>query len=594
MQTPRSWMLALLIALAPAVAAAGRLISIDPALVEGARASDVARSPRVVVPASLLSGVYLYQVVVESTDSRDVTLGASTSAIAVRFSFDGSTLFARRDGAADSEEPVRTFPARTVDGGLDIDVSAVATVHLAGAKLEPTSGSTAAGMRVEPGVVSWAQQQLYQPAQGEPVTIGVRCWITSSPADGYRPRAFPTADGDRVGFFRVNDTGDLATRWRPGVPVRVLLDPSIPAHLRDAVRRGVLAWNAPLRAATGREMLRVEDGSDPALVPGTPGVVVVHWFASDPGGYLTGNQGITLTSHDPRTGEIVGAQFLLNGPEHEESLRGTDATPARAQMPTLTLAWPGGQATPVDTRPVEPAGPRSPQASPADPAAARSPVDPAKLAVAVEETTIHEMGHVLGLEHNFKASADLANLRPGELTTSVMDYLAVDETPRTPGRYDEAAILYGYGERPVDVMGSLLFATDRHLGRDPDAAQFDRGDPLAFALDAWRTARRSVDLEPARYGTTMIRALARLREFVNATTPERSSTAFDALLASLTRAGDDPIAAAERQAAYTVLHSGAPEAANAASTPVPYVALTNEQRIAAEEAKPRAAPVQGE
>jgi len=66
-------------------------------------------------------------------------------------------------------------------------------------------------------------------------------------------------------------------------------------------------------------------------------------------------------------------------------------------------------------------------------------------------TLIHEMGHNLGLRHNFVASADENNFLYGEKgrtvaeTSSTMDYSTsyVRELPK-PGPYDVAAIRYGY------------------------------------------------------------------------------------------------------------------------------------------------------
>lgn len=83
---------------------------------------------------------------------------------------------------------------------------------------------------------------------------------------------------------------------------------------------------------------------------------------------------------------------------------------------------------------------------------------------------LHEVGHTLGLRHNFMGS--LAN-------NSAMDYLDnYDSISRaTPGEYDVAAVKYLYGlstKKPTQ-----LFCTDQHVTLDPDCALFDYGaDPL--------------------------------------------------------------------------------------------------------------------
>ena len=133
--------------------------------------------------------------------------------------------------------------------------------------------------------------------------------------------------------------------------------------------------------------------------------------------------------------------------------------------------------------------------------------------------TMHEVGHTLGLRHNFKGSAfrsladlnDVAKTSAAGGTTSVMDYMPVNIVPkgRTQGDYYTAklgpydlwAIEYGYrpiaagspeGELPeLDKIAgrsgepALAYATDEDTDAgdpDPLSNRFDLGsDPLEFA-----------------------------------------------------------------------------------------------------------------
>jgi hypothetical protein len=81
----------------------------------------------------------------------------------------------------------------------------------------------------------------------------------------------------------------------------------------------------------------------------------------------------------------------------------------------------------------------------------------------------HEVGHTLGLRHNFKGS-----LAPP--SSSVMDYLvALDQVAQvSPGAYDLAAIRNLYGMSPD--LPRQPFCTDDLVGRDPLCAQRDAAD----------------------------------------------------------------------------------------------------------------------
>lgn len=122
----------------------------------------------------------------------------------------------------------------------------------------------------------------------------------------------------------------------------------------------------------------------------------------------------------------------------------------------------------------------------------------------------HEVGHTLGLRHNFKASAlnTLAEMNSEEfqesespLVGSVMDYTPINIRPTEAelqgpfamhgiGPYDMWAIEYGYtfdaDLKPILARvaePALQFATDEDaVGPDPLARRYDFGkDPLAYA-----------------------------------------------------------------------------------------------------------------
>lgn len=148
---------------------------------------------------------------------------------------------------------------------------------------------------------------------------------------------------------------------------------------------------------------------------------------------------------------------------------------------------------------------------------------------ALKEVTMHEVGHTLGLKHNFKGSrwVGLKDMNdgeknPGNLSATVMDYNPTNIMPKgakqgnyystTLGPYDYWAIEYGYKPHSGNTQGevselmkiaaksgeaALAFATDEDANvfdPDPDANRWDLGnDTLEFARNRVQLAK---DLVP--------------------------------------------------------------------------------------------------
>jgi hypothetical protein len=178
----------------------------------------------------------------------------------------------------------------------------------------------------------------------------------------------------------------------------------------------------------------------------------------------------------------------------------------------------------------------------------------------LKEVTMHEVGHTLGLRHNFKASKvwSLKEMNDTEkakgcLVASVMDYSPTNIVPKdwkqgdyystTLGPYDYWAIEYGYkplgGSTSGDVAElkkiasrsgekELAYATDedtRGIDPDPDSNRFDLGsDPLEYSQtrlqivkellptlvekttkegDDYTQARRAFNIVVSQYGQAM-------------------------------------------------------------------------------------------
>lgn len=377
---------------------------------------------------------------------------------------------------------------------------------------------------------------------GRGIPIGVHYSIVAPPehdAD-YVPRY---AD-DRVGYFitaRKRYDADRETpferfidRWNLDAgPIVFTLTNEIPPQYRDTVRRAVLTWNTAFARAGYPQAIRVQDPpSDPAFDPDDARYNSIRWITSDaPGGFAAYSPHVS----DPETGQIIRAEVVVDGEALRAVRRGYGDRIALLQPRAAAFAPANPFVLPGESREVadescDVADASVPQAAlgmamllagPNATAAAREQY--------VQEwlfsTILHEVGHTLGLRHNFEGSTaftyaqlhDPAFTRIHGTTGSVMDYNGVNIAapgerqaayfPLMLGPYDLWAIRYGYQKtgaktsdadvralRPILALASspgLAYATDEDLvapfDLDPRVAVFDlSSDPLAFDAAQFR------------------------------------------------------------------------------------------------------------
>lgn len=319
------------------------------------------------------------------------------------------------------------------------------------------------------------------------VPIGVRYSIVKLPDEPMRPRL---AD-DRVGHFldAVRDFSRdrqatpyvrYVNRWRlekqeptvavsePVKPIVYYIDESVPHAYRQYVKEGIEAWNKAFEAAGFRNAIVAKEPPEDSLWSAEDArYSTVKWTAAHEMGYAIGP-----SQTDPRTGEILNADVLISstfvtgwGSEYAE-LAGEEGLLARyMDAERLMLEMPRQMADRVclyEMGKRHQLGLQQTALAALDVIDATQPMPMEYLGNAIRDLVMHEVGHTLGLRHNFKGSSaipyDKLNdpdfTRQNGLTLSVMDYAATNINPDRSrqghyvnmevGSYDVWAIRYAY------------------------------------------------------------------------------------------------------------------------------------------------------
>jgi len=447
-------------------------------------------------------------------------------------------------------------------------------------------------LQVAATYASSGSQEIDTIADSRGATIHIHYSISLLPNTGYKPRL---AD-DRVGYF-LSVLKDFSTktdedrfvryinRWDlqkadptselspPKKPIVFWLEKTIPIKYRKPIRDGILEWNKAFEKAGFYAAIEVRQQPDNAdWDPEDINYNTFRWITSG-AGFAMGPSRV-----NPMTGQILDADIIFDsdflqfwkqeyetfspqgiaamtgGPndlrsyhklfgrlsEDQQNCRCRSCQLSHGR--TLDMAFGAVALLAKDS--------------------ATSEAEKEKLTMqALKEVTMHELGHTLGLRHNFKSSTiyTLAELNDTKktaetgLTGSVMDYTPGNIVPKgakqgdyystTIGPYDMWAIEYGYKPFSGGTEGELAdlkkiaarsgepmlrYSTDedtRGIDPDPLSNRFDLGkDPLEYAKqqaklvsDLWpglvdrvvkegegyQQARRTFGVLMSKYGMAM-------------------------------------------------------------------------------------------
>jgi hypothetical protein len=350
-----------------------------------------------------------------------------------------------------------------------------------------------------------------------------------------------------VNRWRLEKKDPNAALSEPVKPITFWLGKEVPTQYRKALAEGVTMWNPAFEKIGFKNALVVKQvGEDEGFDPNDTLHASIRWYTDTSDGGLA----IGPSRVDPRSGEILDADIsfsdgwarltrrraveqltsVAQGNHHEAQkdylsqlkTRMIEASLARGELPGLCEHE--SHAMEEATFTIDLLAARG-DIEPNSPEAEKIVID------TLRDVSAHEVGHTLGLTHNFRASTiySLEQLEDANFTAknglagSVMEYNANNISPKgrkqgeyvqsTLGPYDYWAIEYAY--KPLDPATErdellkiasrskeplLAFANDLDAGlgnvegMDPQVTRRDLGsDPLAFAERRMLLSRELID-----------------------------------------------------------------------------------------------------
>jgi len=335
-------------------------------------------------------------------------------------------------------------------------------------------------------------------ATGEAASLRIHHSFVELPGSGFKTRAFDPRSGffgpdfqDRsaplgtplekrfIGRHRLAKADPKAKISDPVKPIIYYLDPGTPEPIRSALLDGARWWNQAFEAAGYRDAFRVEVRPE-NVHPLDIRYNVINWVHRSTRGWSTGG-----SVSDPRTGEIIKGVVTLGSLRVRQDYLIAEA-----------LLQPYKAGTEVSTEAREWALAR------------------------MRQLSAHEVGHTLGLGHNYYDSDagrisvmdyphPLVTLKPdGSLDISKVYDVGI-------GAWDKVAITYGYQDFPAGAdekaaLGAILDAAwqkDIKYMSNQDMDANPRVDWWSNGTDAGAELARMMDVRRAalsRFGEAAI------------------------------------------------------------------------------------------
>lgn len=367
------------------------------------------------------------------------------------------------------------------------------------------------------------------------ISLKLQHSFIEAPENDFVPRSYDP----RVGYYlmRVTDLTshsaapwlDYINRWHlkkknPGAersdpvePIVFWIENTTPLEYRETIAEATLAWNQAFEQAGFSNAIEVRVQPDEAgWDAGDIRYNVIRWTSSPKP--VFGGYGPVFVN--PRTSQILGSDIMLEQIFMTNRIRYTQMYDQAAQPGTQShlIHRPSRCAMPDQVQTGLQLGRAALRAS------GTAGMESELVRQGLYALVLHEVGHTLGLNHNFIASQlfspdELYDREPtvslGYASGSIMDYAPVNVAPQgreqglfyevSPGPYDRWAIEFGYSEalddpqaeqRRLDALLSrstepeLRFANDADdmrsagSGIDPRVMINDMSsDNIAYAVD---------------------------------------------------------------------------------------------------------------